>query len=134
MNKTNKNATKHGHTSRVKNKKGKVKVIRSITYNSWRAMNERCYNPKQKYWDDYGGRGITVCARWRAGNPEAFKSFLADMGVRPNKEMTLDRKDVNGNYCKTNCRWADKSTQRTNQRWVIDLKDLETVNPTTMPF
>lgn len=106
---------KHGHTGAVM-KKGKWKVFKSLTYSSWSAMNTRCYQESHKWYHLYGGRGIDVCERWRRGNVLAFINFLADMGERPAKGMTLDRKDANLGYCKDNCRWADKATQRANQR------------------
>ena len=79
-------------------------------------MNSRCHNPNHKWYRRYGERGITVDPRWRQGNPEGFVNFLADMGERPSKEMTLDRfPDPDGSYTKDNCRWADKTLQRSNR-------------------
>lgn len=91
----------HGHT------RGKEF---SPTYSSWTAMIARCTRPSQPGYKNYGGRGITVCQRWRA-----FDNFLADMGERPDG-MTLDRfPDNNGNYEPGNCRWATKSAQNMNK-------------------
>ena len=70
----------------------------------------RCYNTKGKKYPSYGGRGITVCARWHK-----FDNFLADMGIRP-RGKTLDRRDTNGNYEPGNCRWATSATQNSNRR------------------
>lgn len=85
---------------------------RTTEYLIWCAMKQRCENPKHKDYRHYGGRGIAVCSRWR----EDFQAFLADMGMRPDPRLSLDRIDVNGNYEPGNCRWADVVTQRLNTR------------------
>ena len=85
-------------------------MCRTPTWNSWRAMVERCTNPKNIGWRLYGGRGIEVCPRWLK-----FENFFADMGVRP-KGKTLDR--VNGalGYAPDNVRWATMKEQQRNRR------------------
>lgn len=108
-------AATHGHTKRVNGK-----PVRSLTYNSYRMMMERCYRAPDesgrgghKWYHRYGGRGIRVCDDWQG--PEGFANFVRDVGERPCKELTLDRKDADGHYEKDNCEWADKSTQRRNR-------------------
>lgn len=83
----------------------------SAIYHSWSAMKARCYNPNESSYKNYGGRGITVCDRWL----ESFENFYEDMGERPDG-MTLERVNVDGNYCKENCVWASKTQQCFNRR------------------
>lgn len=82
-------------------------------YNIWIGMKERCFNPKHPAWRLYGGRGITVCDRWK----DSFENFMADVGPRPSLKHSIDRfPDGNGNYEKSNVRWADAKMQRANAR------------------
>ena len=93
---------------------------RSPTYNSWRAMRERCYYPAHPRYVDYGGRGILVCDRWLQ-----FAAFLGDMGVRPDG-TTLDRIDPDDHYYPANCRWATPVLQRWNRRNITLALNLDT--------
>lgn len=81
-------------------------------YKTWLNMKDRCRNPKNPYYHNYGGRGITVCAEW----DESFVAFLRDVGERPSPAHTLDRKDNNGNYEPHNVRWVTKKQQAHNMR------------------
>jgi hypothetical protein len=87
----------------------------TTTYRTWSSMKDRCRNPANKRWKDYGGRGIKVDERWAS-----FQNFLADMGVKPSG-LTLERIDNNGNYSPTNCRWAPRRDQDRNKTTTIFL-------------
>jgi hypothetical protein len=77
-------------------------------------MQRRCYEPKYKGFKNYGGRGVTVCAEWRAD----YRAFFRDMGRKPGPRYSLDRIDNNGNYEPSNCRWVPLEHQMRNRRGV----------------
>ena len=86
-------------------------------YQIYHAMIERCYNDKNKAYENYGGRGISVCNNWK----NSFENFFADMGARPSSKHSLDRINNNGDYCAGNCRWATVDEQLANRRTTIKL-------------
>lgn len=81
-------------------------------FNTWRGMLKRCYQPSDISYPRYGGRGISVCDRWR----ESFSAFFIDMGSPPSATHSLDRINSDGNYEPTNCQWADRKEQARNRR------------------
>lgn len=85
---------------------------RTPEHRSWSKAIGRCHCVTDNAYGKYGGRGIKVCERWL----KSFKAFLDDMGKRPGPDYSLDRIDVNGDYCPENCRWATKKQQALNKR------------------
>jgi len=85
-------------------------LIKSKSYQTWASMKQRCNNPNNKHYKDYGGRGIGICKEW-----VQFINFYKDMG-EPLDSMSLDRIDNNKGYFKDNCRWATNIIQGRNQR------------------
>lgn len=94
-------------------------------YNCWLNMKHRCYYKNSKCYKDYGGRGIEVCDEWK-NSFENFRDWALSNGYSDN--LTLDRIDVNGNYCPENCRWATRKEQQLNRRTNV----LYTLNGVTM--
>lgn len=84
----------------------------SAEYRAWANMKSRCLDSSRPDFNYYGGRGIGICQQW----VDSFESFLADMGLKPSREYSLDRINVNGNYEPSNCRWATPSVQHKNIR------------------
>lgn len=95
--------TIHGHNP----KRGK----RSKEYSVWSNMIQRCENPKNRAYANYGGRGVRVCARWRS-----FDGFLADMGLLPFDGAQIDRINNDLGYSKENCRWVTQQENLKNRR------------------
>jgi len=84
----------------------------TLANNRWRNMRRRCLHTSSQDYADYGGRGITICDRWK----NSFEAFYEDMGEPPTPNHSLERRNVDGNYGPENCYWADASTQASNQR------------------
>jgi hypothetical protein len=84
----------------------------STEYRSWRSMINRCNNVNVNCYEEYGGRGISVCDQWK----KSYTSFLKDMGRKPTAKHSIDRIDSNANYTPENCRWATPKQQARNTR------------------
>ena len=91
-------------------------------YRSWYGMKSRCYNPNNKRYKNYGGRGIEVCDRWK----DSFENFYNDMGSKPSSKHSIDRIDNDRNYEPGNCKWSTATEQNRNQR---NKRDVKLINP-----
>lgn len=96
-------------TSQANTKHG---MFGTPVYSAWSSAIARCHNVNDKDYPKYGGRGITVCDRWR----ESFENFYADMGDKPSPQHSIDRVDNSLGYSSDNCRWATHTTQNNNRR------------------
>lgn len=94
----------HGHASALGN--------RAPEYRVWSHIKDRCHNPKQARYADYGGRGVVMCSRWR----QSYEAFIEDVGRRPSSRHSLDRIDNDGNYAPGNVRWATAFEQAQHTR------------------
>jgi DNA-binding Xre family transcriptional regulator len=86
-------------------------------YSTWKNMRSRCNSPNNKDYKRYGGRGIKVCKEW-----EDFKVFSGDMYPSFIEGLSLDRRDNDKGYSKSNCRWVDQKTQCNNKKGIVRLE------------
>lgn len=86
-------------------------MSKTLEYKTWDSIYQRCYNPNNISYKNYGGRGINISSEWR----NSFENFYKDMGKRP-ENLTIERVNNNLGYSKENCIWASRTTQSRNQR------------------
>lgn len=81
-------------------------------HKTWKSIRQRCNNENDKAFDNYGGRGIKMCERWK----NSFEAFLEDMGTKPSRNHSIERLNNDGDYDPSNCVWATKKVQNRNTR------------------
>ena len=101
-------------------------------YSIWCGMKNRCSNPHYKHFDRYGGRGIAVCDEWK-NSFESFRDWAYEKGYNPElnrKDQSIDRIDLDGDYCPENCQWSNQTEQVRNRRNAVSLTYMgRTMNP-----
>ena len=95
---------------------GKSQIKHNMSHTSeyiaWQQLKKRCCVKTDIQYKNYGNRGIRVCDRWL----ESFENFYEDMGPKPSPELSIERINNDGNYCKENCKWGTEEEQNSNRR------------------
>lgn len=106
----------------IKDRQTKHGMAGTRIYLEWNSMKSRCFNKNNKSYTRYGGRGITVCDEWMGEHGfENFYKWATESGYKDT--LTIERKDVNGNYCPENCSWIPANKQAKNRRTTLRIKD-----------
>lgn len=95
-----------------KEKHARHGMSRTPEHKAWAAMLDRCRNPKNPSYHNYGGRGIKVCTRWQ----DSFGNFLSDMGRKPSPKYSIERRNNSRGYTPANCAWVTSKEQTNNMR------------------
>jgi hypothetical protein len=104
---------RNGHTGLVQHR-----LSYTPEYQALHNIKDRCYNPKNKRYKHYGGRGIKVCKRWLG--KDGYVNFVKDLGKRPSAKHSIDRINNDGNYTPANCRWSNIFQQNANRSICVD--------------